>query len=106
MSSYKVLPTDSGALTLGTSETVRSVLQTVSIILSTPKGSVPMYRDFGINMEYMDLPMPMAEVRMVSEIREAVEKWEPRATVTGVSFKRDTLNGRLIPIVEVEINGE
>ena len=106
MSSYKVLPTDSGALTLGASETVRSVLQAVSIILSTPRGSVPMYRDFGINTEYMDLPAPIAEVRMVSEIREAVEQWEPRATVTGVSFQRDTLNGKLIPIVEVEINGE
>lgn len=106
MSSYKVMPTDSDALTLGTSETVRSVLQSVTIILSTPKGSVPMYRDFGVNMEYLDLPMPIAEVRMVSEIREAVEKWEPRATVTDVSFERDTLNGKLMPIVEVEINGE
>ena len=106
MRTYKVMPTDSGALTLGASETVRSVLQSVTIILSTPKGSVPMYRDFGVNMDYTDLPMPIAEVRMVSEIREAVEKWEPRATVTGVSFQRDTLNGRLVPIVEVEIDGE
>lgn len=106
MSSYKVTPTDDGALLLGAADKVRSVLQSVSIILSTPRGSVPMYRDFGINMEYLDLPMPIAEVRMVSEIREAVQQWEPRATVTGVSFRRDTLNGKLIPIVEVEIDSE
>ena len=106
MSTYKVMPTDSGALTLGASETVRSVLQSVSLILSTPKGSVPMYRDFGLNTEFLDLPAPIAEVRMVSEIREAIGRWEPRATVTDVSFVRDTLSGRLIPTVEVEINSE
>ena len=65
-----------------------------------------MYREFGLNTEYLDMPMTIAEVRMVSEIREAIEHWEPRATVTDVSFQKDTLNGKLTPIVEVEINSE
>ena len=106
MSTYKVIPTDDGILTLGVSETVRSVLQSVSIILSTPKGSVPLYREFGVNMEYLDLPMPLAEMRMIPEIREAIGQWEPRATVTDVSFQRDTLKGTLLPTVEVEIDSE
>ena len=41
------------------------------------------------------------------EIREAVEEWEPRATVKDITFSREeSLLGKLVPTVEVEINIE
>ena len=43
MSSYKVSATESTALELGAPDTVKSVLQAIKIILTTPKGMVPMY---------------------------------------------------------------
>ena len=102
---YTVSAADVGKLRLNETDTVRSVLQNVAVILATPKGTVPLYRDFGVNQEYLDLPMPVAKVRMISEIREAVETWEPRATVAGVRFSAaDAGKGILNPLVEVEVN--
>ena len=44
---------------------------------------------------------------MISDIREAVEEWEPRVTVLDVELAEDPSDpGKLIPTVEVEINDE
>ena len=83
---------------------VESVLQNIAVILSTPKGSVPMYRDFGISVDILDRPIPVAKAMMTADIKEAIEQWEPRVTFICVDFMEDELNGRLIPMVEVEIN--
>lgn len=102
---YTVSPSDMDKLRFNVTDTAQSVLQNVAIILATPKGTVPMYRDFGVDMSFLDLPIPAAKVRLISEIREAVETWEPRVTVTGVRFSEtDADKGVLVPIVEVEIN--
>lgn len=103
MSSYKVSASESTPLHLGVADTVQSVLQAIKIILTTPKGTVPMYRDFGINMDFLDLPIPAAEQRARMEIREAIEEWEPRAKVKDITFSRDGISGKLTPTVEVEI---
>ena len=51
--------------------------------------------------------MPVAKVMMIAGVREAIEVWEPRATVSDISFAEDPLEpGRLIPTVEVEIVAE
>lgn len=84
-------------------DTVSSVLHNVALILATPKGTVPLYRDFGLDREFLDAPTPEAEVRMIAPIREAVEQWEPRATVKDVFFTRGE-SGRLLAHVEIEIN--
>lgn len=105
--SYTVSAADRRGIRLGEPDTVRSVLQAIKIILITPKGTVPMYRDFGVNMDFLDLPTPGAEQRARMEIREAIEEWEPRATVKEITFSRDkSQSGKLIPTVEVEINIE
>lgn len=105
--SFRVSASDLGNIRLNEQETVNAVLQNIAIILSTPKGSVPFYRDFGISNEFVDMPVPVARARMISEVREAVEMWEPRAMVSNVSFADDPLeSGKLIPTVEVEINVE
>lgn len=105
--SYIISATDLGNLRFNELETVNSVLQNIAVILSTPKGTVPLYRDFGLDWKYLDKPMPVAKVLMISEVREAIQRWEPRATVLDVSFTVDPAQpGTLIPTVEVEINSE
>lgn len=101
---YTVSAAEQTAYRLNETDTARSVLQNIALILSTRKGTVPMYRDFGVDMDFLDLPRPVAEVRMVAEIREAVETWEPRATVKDVRFLDGGGDGVLVPVVEVEIN--
>lgn len=97
--------TAGAALTLNETDTVASVLQNVAIILATRRGSCPMYRDFGIPMDFLDRPMPVAKTLAYAEIKEAIETYEPRATVAGVTFEdRPGSPGLLIPIVEVSID--
>jgi phage baseplate assembly protein W len=44
---------------------------------------------------------------MIAPIREAVEQWEPRATVKDVFFTRSMDgSGKLAAHVEIEINGQ
>lgn len=93
------------ALTLNETDTVASVLQNVAIILATRRGSCPMYRDFGISMDFLDRPIPVAKTLAYAEIKEAIETYEPRATVAGVTFEeRLGSPGLLIPAVEVRID--
>ena len=105
--SYQVTAEDAKELTLNEEDTVKSVLQNVALILATPKGSLPMYRDFGLDWGFLDKPMHIAKVLMASEIKEAVERWEPRATVLSVDFRENIERpGVLIPAVEVDISLE
>lgn len=105
--SYQVRATDLGNIRLNEPETMSAVLQNIALILATPKGSAPFYREFGISNEFLDKPVPVAKAMMISEVREAVEEWEPRAAVMNVRFSEDAAEpGRLVPVVEVEIDVE
>lgn len=105
--SYTVSATDLKAIRFNEADTVNSVLQNIAVILSTPKGTVPLYRDFGLDWSFLDKPMPVAKVLMVAPVREAIEQWEPRARVLDVSFSEDPAQpGVLIPTVEVSIDLE
>lgn len=97
---YSITPGSLGPLKLNETDTVTSALQNVAIILSTWEGTVPLYRDFGISSEYMHMPIPAAKALLRAEIKEKVERYEPRVSVVGVTFE-ETGNG-LIPTLEVE----
>ena len=63
------------------------------------------YREFGLPMRFLDKPTHIARPMIVSEVKEAIEKFEPRATFVRVLFDEDaSIPGRVIPTVEVEIN--
>ncbi len=103
--SYQVKAGEASGFRLNAGDSVEAVLQNIALILATPKGSVPFYRTFGLSQEFLDKPMPVAKARMIAEIREAIEEWEPRATVLSVSFSEDSAQpGRLCPEVEVEVS--
>lgn len=101
---YLLSLTQGEELELGAADAVKSVAQCVKLILSTPKGTVPMYRDFGVDLSFLDLPTPAAEQRARIEIREAVERWEPRVEVKDITFS--VQEGKLIPTVEIEVQDE
>ena len=77
--SYTVSPSNKRKIKFNVTDPVESVLQNIAVILSTPKGSVPMYRDFGISVDILDRPIPVAKAMMTADIKEAIERWEPRA---------------------------
>ena len=79
------------------------VLQNLSILLSTPKFTVPLDRDFGFSQRFVDKPLPVAESLFRAEILDAIEKYEPRVEVENVTFEQGDAPGMLIPRVEVNI---
>jgi phage baseplate assembly protein W len=82
------------------------VIQNLQMLLATPKYSVPLDREFGVSWEMADKPLNIAKTLLVGEIMDAVEKYEPRAEVTDITFTRDEITGRIVPRLEVLINDE
>ena len=104
--SYTVSKDSLKSVSLNETDTVKSVLQNVAIILSTWKGSVPLYRDFGLSPDILHRPVNVAKTMLISDIMEAIAEAEPRAEVVNISFETDASDpSKLIPTVEVEING-
>lgn len=83
------------------------VIQNVQTILGTVKGSVPLNRDFGVDIEAVDLPQPMAMMQLRIDIIEAIQKYEPRAIIRAIDFENETTaaaDGILKPKITLEIN--
>ena len=82
---------------------LKSILQNISLIISTRKGSVPMYRGFGLPMMFLDKPSNIADTILLSEAIDAVSTYEPRAEVVDAHVVRSSTEGRLIIKIGVEI---
>ena len=73
----------------------REIVRNVQTILSTPVGTCPLYRDFGLDVSCLDHPLNTAQNRFALAAMEAVERWEPRVRVDSVTFETDPADGRL-----------
>jgi phage baseplate assembly protein W len=64
------------------------VAQSIAIILSTAPGERPMRPEFGcaVHDHIFDVLDASAFGAIESAVRQAIERWEPRATVVGVDF--------------------
>ena len=102
---YTVSAADLSKEMLNESDYVRAILQNVANVLKTRQGTVPFFREFGLPMDFIDQPMPVAAPTLIIEVREALLKFEPRAEVVDVSFQSNE-HGQLFPVVEVEIINE
>lgn len=88
------------------SSTVAEILQNIRTILTTRRGTVPLDRDFGLSWNWLDQPLPLAQMLMKAEIINAIQTYEPRAAVKAVTFAGGTENamdGILIPTVTVTL---
>ena len=73
----------------------QEIIRNVHTLLLTPIGSCPLYRDFGLDVAYLDFPQNVARGLFTAAAIEAVEKWEPRVRVKGVTFEADGADGKL-----------
>jgi len=78
------------------------ILQNIRVILDTPKGSLPLDRDFGVDWSIVDSPTPFAIQKLKAKIVRAIEKYEPRVKVTKITsnFNED---GQVFFFIEGEI---
>lgn len=79
------------------------ILQNVRTILATPVYSVPLDRRFGVNGEFVDLPLPVAKAQIGQEIVTAIRRYEPRVSVIKITWEAEQ-DGILKPKVQVRIN--
>ena len=79
------------------------IIQNVRCILATTKYSVPLDRDLGLDVTYLDMPMQAAKAQMVSDIVLAIARYEPRAMVSNVEWEHD-IDGILRAKVQVKTN--
>lgn len=84
---------------------VEEVLQNVATILATMRYSVPYDRDFGLNPDYLDDPVPLTKARATADIIATIRKYEPRCKIESVEFRGDAATGKMTPVVRVSING-
>lgn len=99
---YEVTAT-AQAIDFAPASELAEVLQNVRTIISTPKYSVPLNREFGIPAEGIDLPLPVAQAKLTAEIIAQVQRYEPRVIVTQVTYEGDALEGILRPKVRVKL---
>ena len=84
------------------SNEAKSVLRNIYLILNTVKGTVPMYRDFGLSMSFKDRPITVVQPLIVSDVKQAIEKFEPRAKIASIKFSVDA-EQKITIMVEVEL---
>lgn len=102
---YDVLAQPVQGIDFAPASKAAEILQNLRTIITTAKYSVPLDRDFGFNAEMLDKPVNAAQAQLQSEIIMAIKTYEPRVTVTGISFTGKD-DGQLIPKVQVMINDD
>lgn len=101
---YRVTSAGANDIRLGKQGGARDILRNIALLLATPKGSVPLCRDYGIDWSILDLPVSHASARIVPEAREAIEEWVSGAEFLSARCEPDPNEpGRLLAVVNVEI---
>lgn len=72
-------------------EGMDEIIQNVKVILNTPKGTVPLDRDFGVDWSIVDTPTTRTFQRLRIDIVKAIEKYEPRVKVKAVEVIPDEM---------------
>ena len=104
--SYIVKAYQPKAITLAPKTIVEEILQNIAMIVSTPTFSIPLDRGFGLAQRFLDKPIQVARAILVSEVLDAIEKYEPRADIIHITFEQSETAGTLIPVVEVHIKND
>lgn len=82
--------------------TAEEIAQNINFLVNTALLSVPLYREFGLEGTFIDAPQPIARQRLIAELYEAIEKWEPRVKLNDISFTGNE-HGQLFPVLSVEV---
>lgn len=83
---------------------LEEIAQNVQMIIATLKGTVPMYREFGIDPRLIDQPLGVAQARLSAEIATAIRTFEPRAKLQRVLYSGEAMDGQLKITVRLDIN--
>ncbi len=103
---YSVPAAPPAQIRLAESDRTQEILRNVALILTTPKGSVPLYRNFGLDLSFLDQPATLAQNSAIIPVREAIQLWEPRAAFKSLSLSQNSSSGKLSFTVQIEIGDD
>lgn len=82
-------------------EGVADLEQSITAILTTPRGSLAHDPDFGCGLSrYLDAPISIARPLVMADVLAAVQRSEPRVQVTRVGVEADAGTGAMVVTVE------
>ena len=73
---------------------LEEIIQNLKMIITTPKGSVPLDRNFGIDAAGLDDPIPALRASITRDIAEAVAEYEPRVEDIDIDFIPNNETGK------------
>lgn len=80
---------------------VDEIFQNIKYIILTEYFSVPLDREFGLDMTLVDKPIPVAKLLFPQECTMKISLYEPRALFRDITYTEDHINGKLMPHVTV-----
>lgn len=84
--------------------TLSSIKENLKLLYQTSAGTFPGDREYGINMDFLDMPIDTAQNMYALEIIEKTEMYEKRVTVDSVTFESE--DNKLKPKVNLTENEE
>jgi len=82
------------------------IVQNLSVLLDTPKGSVPLGREIGVSWDSIDRPMPFGAQQFTIDATEAAQDFEPRVQIREADYVQMNSNGYMKAVLEVSIEDE
>jgi phage baseplate assembly protein W len=79
------------------------IFQNLMVLYTTIEGTVPFDREFGINIDFIDEPAPIAQGKLIVEYTQKTRRFEPRASVSEVKFGVNPQTGNFIPKVVINL---
>jgi phage baseplate assembly protein W len=79
------------------------IRQNVKVILTTPVGTVPFDRKFGVDLSLLDKPINITKTLLTVEYIKKIQQYEPRVRVESVSFTHNATNGEFYPKVVLSV---
>jgi len=79
---------------------VRNLDGRISLLLSTREGTVPLDREFGLDMDFLDMPTETAKSLYTAEITRKIAQFIPEVRVGAVTWSAGEA-GTIIPKVVI-----
>lgn len=77
----------------------KDILRCLMTLYTTREGSQPLDRNFGLNWDFIDKPLPVAQQEYAYEVIKKTKEYETRAKVKEVKYQYEEESGKMKPIV-------
>lgn len=77
-------------------EAIAEIRRNITALIETPEGTCPGDRNYGINQDFVGMPIDIAKNLAALSIIEKLELYEPRVELIEVTTQADPQSGQII----------